>query len=116
MKERTYSEKEIIYILIIFFVLSGNFICQAQSNNIAKDMSQKLKEKVLLSDSQTKSIENIISDYISSKKNNKSPDTLEKIKDSVPRLLDSKQKIKFEVIKNSWWTEIDEDISSLKAK
>ncbi len=64
MKERRYSEKEIICILIVLFVLVGTVNCMAQTNNIAKDMSQKLKEKVLLNDSQTKSIENIINDYI----------------------------------------------------
>ena len=88
----------------------------AQTNNIAKDMSQKLKEKVLLSDNQTDRIEAIINDYITAKTSNKSLTELEKIKNSVSSLLDNRQKIKFEVIKNNWWTEIDEDISGQKAK
>ncbi len=116
MIERRYSEKEIICILIILLVLVGTINCMAQTNNIAKDMSQKLKEKVLLSDNQTDRIEGIIDNYIAAKNNNKSLTELEKIKNSVSNLLDSRQKIKFEVIKNNWWTEIDEDISGPKAK
>ena len=47
MLERRYSEKEIICIIIVLLVLIGTINCMAQTNNIAKDMSQKLKEKVL---------------------------------------------------------------------
>lgn len=116
MNERRFSEKEIICILIVLLVLLGTINSTAQTNNIALDMSQKLKEKVLLNDSQTKRIENVIDEYISAKNDNKSPTELEKIKNSVPSLLDSRQKLKYEVIKNNWWTEIDEDISGPKAK
>jgi hypothetical protein len=116
MKKRRYSEKEIICILVILFVLFGTVNCMAQTNKITKDMSQKLKEKVLLNDSQTKSIENIINNYINAKNDNKSLTELEKIKNSATNILDGKQKIKFDVIKNNWWAEIDENISVPKAK
>ena len=116
MKEKRISEIEFICILMVFLVLSGTLNCAAQTNNIAKDMSQKLKEKVLLNDSQTKGVENIINNYVNAKNDNKSPAELDKIKNGVAELLDSRQKIKFEVIKNNWWTEIDEDISGPKAK
>jgi len=116
MKERRYSEIEIVCILIVLLVLVGTVNSMSQTNNIAKDMSQKLKEKVLLNDGQTSRIENVINDYIIAKNDNKSPAELDKIKNSVPGILDSRQKIKFEVIKNNWWSEIDEDISGPKAK
>ena len=116
MRDKINSEKDIVRALIIFFLLSSTTTCLAQSNNLAKDMSQKLKEKVLLSDSQTKNIENILNDYISAKTSNQNSQVIKRIKDDVSRLLDKKQKIKFDVIQNSWWSEVDESLAELKAK
>jgi hypothetical protein len=116
MRDKINSEKDIVRVLIIFFLLSSTTTCLAQSNNLAKDMSQKLKEKVLLSDSQTKNIENILNDYISAKTSNQNSQVIKRIKDDVSRLLDKKQKIKFDVIQYSWWNEVDESLAELKAK
>ncbi len=115
MKTRIYSEKIIQHLLVIFLVLSVVFACTAQTKNISREMSQKLKEKVLLNDSQTKSIENILKEYITARRAIKSQAEINEIKDNVNSLLDKKQKIKFEVIKNSWWQEIDESIAEGKS-
>ncbi len=96
----------IYYCVLIITMLACSVNLFAQKDTLAKDMAKKLKEKVLLEDSQAKNIEIILDDYISAKADNNAAE-LKKIKDSVSDLLDKKQKMKFEVIKSSWWNEID---------
>ncbi|MEO8398393.1 MAG: hypothetical protein ABI550_01120 [Ignavibacteriaceae bacterium] len=89
---------------------------QSKQDKVASDMAQKLTEKVLLDENQAKKVEDILKDYISKKESDASKSELEILKNNIINLLDKKQKMKFEVVKDGWWNEIDTQISRSKAK
>ena len=97
-------------ILIISFVLilSTNILPakrdSSKSNNsakIAKVMAEKLQQKILLSDSQTAKVETAVSAYLNL--NTKTKNDTKKTLNNIESLLDSRQKAKYEIIKDDWW-------------
>jgi signal recognition particle GTPase len=105
-------------IVIILLFSAGNIFSQAnQSNKLdeseIKNLASKLEKKVLLSESQTKSVENILNNYASElakfeSGNSKSEfsskqQLVESFNSKLVSLLDEKQKMKFDIIKEGWW-------------
>jgi hypothetical protein len=97
-------------ILIISFVLILSTNIQSaqrdssnstKSTKIAKVMAEKLQQKILLSDSQTAKVETAIAAYLNLNvtTENETKKTLNKIES----LLDTRQKAKYEIIKDDWW-------------
>jgi uncharacterized protein (UPF0333 family) len=90
-------------LIIIFLALSNTTL--SQTDKQISDAVSTLKQKLLLTDSQEKQISGIltqVSKDISAKPENK--DNLVKDAQSkVESLLDKKQKMKYDIIKNDFW-------------
>lgn len=85
-------------------------------NNEIDGLISKLQKKVLLSGEQVKSIQIILKDYSNQLNNLQSGKTDSKfsskqqlINETIKKIntqLDEKQKMKFEIIKDDWWSEV----------
>jgi hypothetical protein len=96
-----------IFFSLVLIIFSINLFAQNEKydkSGLAKNMSGKLQQKVLLSDEQVKKVENILSEYITSENPNSDQASADK---KIEALLDEKQKAKFEIIKNDWWNEVN---------
>jgi hypothetical protein len=101
---------KIILLLIIISVL--NYAQpNHQDNNIVKanDMTDKLTKKLLLTEKQEESIISILLDYFVAKQNitgdgNKKENLQQEAENKIVILLDNKQKMKFSIIKDDWWS------------
>lgn len=112
-------------ISVFFLLLIGFFTVYAQNSNKSKltdeeinELSSKLALKLLLNDSQKLKINNLLVTYRTEveKINSGSEESTYKNKQElisslnsqIISLLDSKQKMKFNVIEKEWWTSVDE--------
>jgi len=110
----------IIYLIVLILVSSFNLYSQSSKvssldENEIGNLVSKLQKKVLLTDSQAGSIKSILNSYsaetakLQSGQNSKFSTKQDLINDSsnkIVSLLDEKQKMKFDIIKESWWKEI----------
>jgi hypothetical protein len=99
----------LIIILIALFgtinILSNTLI---QDDKTINEFASTLKQKVLLSNDQEAKVINIMTELqnnISSKPENKS-EYIKTAQTKVENLLDSKQKMKYDIIKNDLWKKI----------
>jgi hypothetical protein len=99
----------LIIILIALFgtinILSNTLI---QDDKTINEFASTLKQKVLLSNDQEAKVINIMTELqnnISSKPENKS-EYVKTAQTKVENLLDSKQKMKYDIIKNDLWKKI----------
>lgn len=99
--------KFIIGILsFVLFVNLTTLIAQDKSNSV-KELVSTLKQKVLLNDDQTSSVEKVLSDLISKSKTAEDKNSLvEDAKKKVESYLDKRQKMKYDIIKNDWWKQV----------
>lgn len=110
---------------VLFIIMIGFFSSFAQSTGNAKlsdeeikDLSSKLAMKLLMNDKQKTSVEDILKTYRSelTKINSGSKESTYKNKEElissldsqIISLLDSKQKMKFNVLEKEWWTSVNE--------
>lgn len=82
-----------------------------QDNNIVKanEMTNKLTKKLLLTEKQEESIKSILLDYFEGTQNitgdgNKKENLQQEADNKIVILLDNKQKMKFSIIKDDWWS------------
>lgn len=91
-------------VLILFlFTLA---VAQDKTESVT-NLVNTLKQKVLLNDDQASSIQKVITDLIT--KSKAAEDKSELIKEAqtkVESYLDKRQMIKYEIIKNDWWKQI----------
>ena len=100
----------------LFLIFSFSMLTAAQNNlsnsnkydSVASSSVSKLQQKILLSDKQTSEIKGIVLTYIQVKAN---LDNSAKLFAKIEPLLDSRQKIKFEIINNDWWNSIVKEIA-----
>lgn len=101
--------KSAIFILIVIFLISSgeNFSQVEQKSNeeLVKSMTENLKQKILLTDEQAVKIKSILSSYVSNK--NAASEDLKSAQQQVENLLDNKQKMKYKIIKNEWWKNLN---------
>ena len=95
------TNRTLVIILLAFFLASVSTFAQTK-NKAAEEMSVKLQQKVLLTKDQTNKVKDILANYF----NNTSQSTLESSKKSVESILDKKQKAKYDIIKNDWWSSV----------
>jgi uncharacterized membrane protein len=95
------SSRTLIILLMAFFIASLSSYAQTKTR-AAEEMSVKLQQKVLLSKDQTEKVKDILANYFS----NMDKATLEMSKKSVESILDKKQKAKYDIIKNDWWSSV----------
>ncbi|MBZ0199223.1 MAG: hypothetical protein K8H86_05095 [Ignavibacteriaceae bacterium] len=92
--------------LFLFFAASvTNFAQDKLGNDTVDNLVNKLKQKVLLNDTQVKEVTLILSKYSASEK-----DEVNNIEKKIKKLLDARQKIKFEIIKKDWLKEVIESL------
>lgn len=93
----------IIIIALIFgfstFMYSQN---ETSQKSVIDNLSKKLEQKVLLNNEQVKKVQDILNSYF----NNRSESSLNSAKEEVEKILDTKQKAKYGIIKNEWWNSI----------
>jgi S-ribosylhomocysteine lyase LuxS involved in autoinducer biosynthesis len=93
--------KIFLLLLMAVFILTGISYSQSQ-NSVAENMAVKLQQKVLLSKDQTIKVADILSNYFG----NMNQISLEKAKKSIESILDKRQKAKYDIIKNDWWSTV----------
>ena len=100
------------YLIIILIALFGtiNILSNTviQDDKTINEFASTLKQKVLLSNDQEAKVINIMTELqnnISSKPENKS-EYVKTAQTKVESLLDSKQKMKYDIIKNDLWKKI----------
>ncbi len=104
-----------ILILAFTILISTTILVSAEStlqdNSKAKinKMTVKLVKKLLLTKDQEVEVKNILNDYFNGLENISGNGSIEekvrKIADAkIEKLLDDKQKMKFEIIHEGWWT------------
>ncbi len=94
----------IIISFILVLILSSVSYAQVEEKSneeLVKSMSENLKQKILLNDEQTAKVKSILSEYVSNK--NATDDDLKSAQQKVENLLDNKQKMKYNILKNEWW-------------
>ncbi len=124
MSERNSNKNNIMHIvniLMIMLFLTVSLLAQTGKsavldNNEIDGLISKLQKKVLLSGEQVKSIQIILKDYSNQLNNLQSGKTDSKfsskqqlINETIKKIntqLDEKQKMKFEIIKDDWWSEV----------
>jgi uncharacterized membrane-anchored protein len=102
----------IITLSILFIASILNFAgtaLQDDSNTKVNEMTKKLDKKLLLSEKQQTDVKTILLEYFnklsSSKGNSATTKSLRKDTNTkIVSLLDDRQKMKFEIIENDWWT------------
>ena len=96
--------------ILSFFLLSpekifSQDIDKKNNQKTAESLSIRLKQKVLLTDQQTKQVETILLAYLNS--GEKGGKNLIEAQNKIDILLDAKQKVKYQIIKGDWWNEIN---------
>jgi len=103
-----------IFSLAFIILISSTMLIPAKSflqdNNDAKvnEMTTKLVKKLLLTKNQEKEVKNILNEYFKGLENLSGNGAMEekvrKIADAkIEKLLDNKQKMKFDIIRDDWW-------------
>ena len=111
IKNRKYFQFAIRIILLSLSICIINFAqstTQDKNSDKVNEMTQKLANKLLLSDKQETSIKIILTDYFEGVQNivgdgNKKESLKQEAESKIVNLLDNKQKMKFSIIKNEWW-------------
>lgn len=111
-RKRTLSSRILnLFILIIFFA-SFSLIAQEKSskseNSKVNEMTEKLNQKLILSDKQIDQVKSILHDYFTGLQttsgNGKEAAKLQSTADEkIQILFDKKQKMKFGIISDDWW-------------
>lgn len=99
--------KNIIIILLFVIALHVLNINAQEKKESVSNLVSTLKQKVLLDDDQTTSIEKILTELVSKSKNAEDKTSfIQEAKKKVESYLDRKQKMKYDIIKNEWWKQV----------
>ncbi|MCL6495669.1 MAG: hypothetical protein K6T54_12940 [Ignavibacterium sp.] len=99
--------KNLILTLIFTLAIQFTNIIAQEKNESISNLVSTLKQKVLLNDDQTSSIEKVLTELVSKSKTVE--DKIPLIQDAqkkVESYLDRKQKMKYDIIKNEWWKQV----------
>lgn len=108
MKTRNYFKIALPAVMMILFFTSGVIFAQVEqksNDELVKSMTENLKQKILLTDDQAVKVRAILSEYVSNK--NATSSDLTSAQQQVENLLDNKQKMKYKIIKNEWWKNLN---------
>ncbi|GMU96507.1 hypothetical protein [Ignavibacterium album] len=96
-------------IFIFSFVISFQLttIFAQDKTETVNTLVNTLKQKVLLNDDQTSSIQRVLNELITKSKSADNKDDLVKdAQNKVESYLDKRQKLKYDIIKNDWWKQV----------
>lgn len=99
--------KIFLLLVVTAFVLTSSSYSQSQKS-VAENMAVKLQQKVLLSKDQTAKVTEILNNYLG----NTNQTSLESAKKSIESILDKRQKAKYDIIKNDWWSTVQRSAES----
>lgn len=88
----------------LFLVSSVTLYAQVEEKSnaeLVKSMTDNLKQKILLTDDQATQVRAILSEYVSNK--DATDEDMKSAQQKVENLLDNKQKMKYNILKNEWW-------------
>jgi hypothetical protein len=97
-----------LFLTILFLIVfqTTNILAQERNESVTQLVSI-LKQKVLLSDDQTNSIEKVLKDLFNKSKETENKDSLiQEAQKKVESYLDKKQKMKYDIIKSEWWKQV----------
>lgn len=99
--------KNIIIILSFVITLQIISIKAQEKNESVSNLVSTLKQKVLLNDDQTTSIEKVLIELVNKSKTIEDKSSLiQDAQKKVESFLDRKQKMKYDIIKNEWWKQV----------
>lgn len=96
-------------IIILSFVITFQIISikAQEKNESVSNLVSTLKQKVLLNDDQTTSIEKVLIELVNKSKTIEDKSSLiQDAQKKVESFLDRKQKMKYDIIKNEWWKQV----------
>lgn len=99
--------KNIILTLVITLAIYFTNIVAQENSESVNNLVSTLKQKVLLNDDQTTSIEKALTELVNKSKTIEDKSLL--IQDAQKKIesyLDRKQKMKYDIIKNEWWKQV----------
>lgn len=128
MFTKNFSTRQFSRICTLIFMLCSVTLVYSQSGKSVKldndeiaALTSKLSKKIILNEAQTKQVSAILTEYskeldvIRNPSTNSAPDEI-KMKqlmsgtaDKINSVLDEKQKMKYDIIKNDWWKEINSE-------
>jgi hypothetical protein len=98
---------------IIFFLFAYIFSANGQSTSkVTEDLVIKLQQKVLLNQKQADEIKKSLNEYLMSP----TEDNRNALESKIESLLEEKQKMKYAIIKKSWWENVSKEINRIKRK
>ncbi|MGQ9644544.1 MAG: hypothetical protein ACUVT3_11865, partial [Ignavibacterium sp.] len=101
------GKKNIIIILSFVIALQVININAQEKNESVSNLVSTLKQKVLLNDDQTTSIEKVLIELVNKSKTVEDKSSLiQDAQKKVESYLDRKQKMKYDIIKNEWWKQV----------
>jgi len=112
MKNKILNINIVIFSILFFFTVANFSSAQeTQQNNDTKkinEMMQKLTNKLLLTDTQKDKIKSVLEEYFNGKQKltadgKKLTELQNTSENKIIGLLDSKQKMKYSIIKEEWW-------------
>lgn len=99
--------KNIILTLVFTLALQFTNIIAQEKNESIDNLVSTLKQKVLLNDDQTTSIEKVLTELVNKSKTTEDKNPLiQDAQKKVESYLDRKQKMKYDIIKNEWWKQV----------
>ena len=115
--------KTITVFSIIFFVCTAMFAQTDMKSNLTdeeiNDLTSKIAMKLLLNDSQRSAVSGLLKTYGSELQKitagsgeiryKDKQDLISSINSQIEALLDSKQKMKYDVLKQDWWSSINSE-------
>lgn len=96
-------------IIILSFVITFQIISikAQEKNESVSNLVSTLKQKVLLNDDQTTSIEKVLIELVNKSKTIEDKSSLiQDAQKKVESFLDRKQKMKYDIIKSEWWKQV----------
>lgn len=104
-KLKIFNSKLVLMLILVIFGINLSAKTNFQDEKSINDFASVLKQKVLLSSEQESKVINILTELknsVTSKPENKSS-LIKEAQSKIESLLDNKQKMKYDIIKNDLW-------------
>ncbi|MFN3694149.1 MAG: hypothetical protein ACK4UV_03995 [Ignavibacterium sp.] len=99
--------KNTIFIFSMIFIFQITNVFAQDKTETINNLVNTLKQKVLLNDDQSASIQKVLNDLITKSKSvDDKTDLVKEAQNKVESYLDKRQKLKYDIIKNDWWKQV----------
>lgn len=101
--------KNTIFIFSMIFIFQITNVFAQDKTETINNLVNTLKQKVLLNDDQSASIQKVLNDLITKSKSvDDKTDLVKEAQNKVESYLDKRQKLKYDIIKNDWWKQVQD--------